>query len=279
MKDEGSLAIKGGAAVLSLYFRLIGSRVRSQLQYKVSFWLQLVGFGLVTAMEFAVIAILVGRFGGVGGWSVAETALLYGLTSLAFSLAEMVARGFDAPFERMIQLGAFDGVLTRPLGSFFQILTADFQLRRLGRSLQALLVLAYALPQLAIAWSPDKLLLVPVTVLSGAAIYMALIVIGATLCFWTVRTPEVINVFTFGGEQMTSYPLSIYQDWLRTFFLFIVPVGFANYPAGLYLLGRTDPHGLPAWLAWCAPVAAAAFLTLALRFWRIGVSKYTSTGS
>ncbi|HMQ31186.1 MAG TPA: ABC-2 family transporter protein [Chloroflexaceae bacterium] len=265
--------------MFTLYLRLIGSRVRSQLQYRVSFWLQLLSFGLVTGLEFAVIAILVGRFGGIGGWSVAETALLYGLTSLAFSFAEMVGRGFDAPFERLIQQGGFDGVLSRPLGSFFQILTSDFQLRRLGRSLQALLVLAYAFAHVEVAWTPDRLLLVPLTVASGATIYLSLVVIGATLCFWTVRTPEVINVFTFGGEQLTSYPLSIYHEWLRTFFLFIVPVGFVNYPAGLYLLGRADPHGLPAWLAWCAPLAALAFMALALRFWAFGVSKYTSTGS
>lgn len=265
--------------MLRLYVRLIGSRVRSQMQYRASFLMELLGFALVTGLEFAVIAILVGRFGSVGGWGLAETALLYGLTSLAFSLAEMVGRGFDAPFERMIQQGSFDGVLIRPLSPFFQVLTSDFQLRRLGRSAQAIIVLAYAFGQLAIAWTPDRLLLIPLTVASGAAIYMALVVIGATLTFWTIKTPEVINVFTFGGEQMTSYPLSIYSEWLRALFLFIVPVGFANYPAALYLLGRADPSGLPAWLAWCAPLVAAAFFALALRFWAFGVGKYTSTGS
>jgi ABC-2 type transport system permease protein len=265
--------------MIKLYLILIGSRIRSQMQYRVSFLLELLGFALVTGLEFAVIAILVGRFGSVGGWSLAETALLYGLTSLAFSLAEMAGRGFDAPFERMIQQGAFDGVLTRPLSPFFQVLTAEFQLRRLGRTAQALLVLAYAFGRLPISWTPDKLLLVPLTVASGAAIYGALVVAGATLCFWTVRTPEVVNVFTFGGEQMTSYPLSIYHEWLRAIFLFVVPVGFANYPAALYLLGRDDPSGLPAWSAWCAPLAAAAFCALALRFWAYGVGKYTSTGS
>ena len=30
--------------MLSLYFRLIGARVRAQMQYKVSFWLDLLGF-------------------------------------------------------------------------------------------------------------------------------------------------------------------------------------------------------------------------------------------
>lgn len=265
--------------MIALYFRLIGSRVRAQMQYRASFLLELLGFALVTGLEFLALVLLVRRFGTVAGWTVPELGLLYGLSSLALSLAEMVARGFDSPFERMIQQGAFDGVLARPLGAFFQILTSEFQLRRLGRSLQALLVLAYALPRLPVVWGWDKLLLLPLTVASGAAIYMALVVIGATVTFWTVRTPEVINVFTFGGEQMGRYPLSIYQEWLRAVFLFLIPVGFANYPAALYLLGRSDPGGLPAWAAWCAPLAAAAFGALALRFWAFGVSKYTSTGS
>lgn len=265
--------------MLRLYFRLIGSRVRSQMQYRVSFLLELFGFLLVTSLEFALIALIVNRFGSVAGWSLPELALLYGLTSFAFSLAEMVGRGFDAPFERMIQQGGFDGVLIRPLDAFFQILTADFQLRRLGRTLQALLVLAYAAGQLPLGWTIDRVLLVPITILSGTLIYLALLVIGATLTFWTIRTPEVINVFTFGGEQMASYPLSIYQEWLRTIFLFLVPVGFSNYPAALYLLGRSDPAGLPAWSAWFAPVAAVLFFGAALAFWRVGVSKYASTGS
>ena len=249
------------------------------MQYRTSFWLELIGFALVTGLEFVALAILVERFGAIGGWTVPEVALLYGLSSLAFSMAEMVGRGFDSPFERMIQQGAFDGVLARPLGAFFQILTSEFQLRRLGRSLQALVVLAYALPRLPIAWTPDRLLLVPLTIASGMGIYLALIVIGATITFWTIRTPEVINVFTFGGVQMTQYPLSIYQEWLRAVFLFLIPVGFANYPAALYLLGRDDPGGLPLWSAWLAPLAAALFLGTALRFWAFGVSKYTSTGS
>ncbi len=236
--------------MINLYFKLIGARVRSQMQYRVSFWLELLGFLVVTGLEFATIAILLGRFKSVGGWGLPEVALLYGLTSLAFSLAEMAGRGFDAPFERMMVMGGFDGVLARPLGAFFQVLTAEFQLRRLGRSAQAVLVLAYAFSRLPIAWSADRLLLLPVTVISGFFIYLALIVIGATLCFWTTTTPEVINVFTFGGEQMASYPLSIYQGWLRAVFLFIIPVGFSNYPAALYLLGRADPHGLPGWPAW-----------------------------
>lgn len=265
--------------MLSLYFRLIGARIRAQMQYKASFWMELVGFALVTGLEFVALAILLARFHTIAGWSLAEVALLYGLSSLAFGVAEMVGRGFDAPFERMMQQGAFDTVLTRPLGSFFSVLASEFQLMRLGRMTQALAVLGYALLRLPIAWSADKAAVLLLSLLSGAVIYTGLVVMGATVCFWTIKTPEVINVFTVGGSEAASYPLSIYGGLVRNVFLLVIPIAFANYPAALYLLGRADPLGLPAWSAWLAPAVAALFFGVALAFWRVGVTKYASTGT
>ncbi|HRC77022.1 MAG TPA: ABC-2 family transporter protein, partial [Kouleothrix sp.] len=252
--------------MLSLYFRLIGARIRAQMQYRVSFWMELIGFGLVTGLEFVAVAILFARFRAIAGWSLAEVALLYGLASAALGIAEMACRGFDSPFERMMQQGAFDTIMIRPIGSFFGVLASEFQLMRLGRVTQGLVVLGYALARLPIGWTPGKLLLLPLTLLSGAAIYCGLAVMGATVCFWTIKTPEVINIFTVGGAEASSYPLSIYSGLVRGVFLFVVPIAFANYPAALYLLGRADPFGLPGWAAWLAPLAAALFCALAVAF-------------
>ncbi|HEX5690212.1 MAG TPA: ABC-2 family transporter protein, partial [Roseiflexaceae bacterium] len=138
--------------MVALYFRLIGARIRAQMQYRVSFWVELLGFALVTGIEFATIAILLSRFNAIGGWTLDEVALLYGMTAIALSLAEMITRGFDAPFEAMMARGTFDGVLIRPLGAFFQILASEFQLRRLGRTLQGAVILIYACSRLPIVW-------------------------------------------------------------------------------------------------------------------------------
>src|SRR6187399_966313 len=97
-----------------LYWRLIGARIRAQMQYKASFALEMAGFALTTALDFAVIAILFSRFPSLAGWSVHEVALLYGLTMTGFSLTEMIGRGFDAPFEAMMAQGSFDKLLSRP---------------------------------------------------------------------------------------------------------------------------------------------------------------------
>ncbi len=265
--------------MLHLYLRLIGANIRSQMQYKLSFLLDIAGFLLLTGLEFAVAAILVLRFGAIAGWSVAEVALLYGLTAVSFSLSEMVMRGFDAPFTRMMQQGTFDTLLIRPLPAFFQVLASQFQLRRLGRTLQGSLALAIAFVALPIQWSPAKIALLPITLLAVGAIYGGIVLIGATVCFWTIKSPEVVNVFTSGGTTMVSYPLSIYSNWMRAVFLWVVPVAFVNYPAALLLLGRRPPNGLPAALAWASPLVAAIFFGVAPAIAALTASSSTFAGT
>lgn len=264
---------------MRLYWKLVGARIRAQMQYKVSFALEVIGFLLLTGLEFAVAVIILNRFRSVGGWRLEEIALLYGMASTCFGVANMVGRGFDSPFERMIRQGKFDVVMLRPLGSFFQVLASEFQLRQLGRMLQGLIVLGYALTNAPIRWTWANVLLLLLALISGTVIYTAVIVLSAAICFWTIKMPEMVNAFTGGGVELSSYPLGIYNGWLRAVFLFVVPVAFGNYPAALALLGRADPGGLPVAAAWLAPLVALLFFGFAWRCFQFGVSKYQSAGS
>lgn len=50
---------------------------------------------------------------------------------MAFGISDLLCGGFDS-LSRMIRLGTFDRVLTRPVGTFTQVLASDLQIRRLG---------------------------------------------------------------------------------------------------------------------------------------------------
>jgi len=87
--------------------------------------------------------------------------------------------------------------------------------------------------------------------------------LGATVCFWTVETTELINILTYGGREMLSYPLTIYHQLLQRFFLFVVPVAFGSYVPACYILERPLPSGLPNTLVFAAPLAAIIFAFMA----------------
>jgi ABC-2 type transport system permease protein len=262
----------------TLYLRLVGAQLRSQMQYKVSFLLALVGSFLSCVTEFGVVLVLFSRIELMAGWALAEVALLYGLSGTSFAIAELFAASL-ANFEVHIVRGTFDRLLVRPRGALFQVIAEDFALRRLGRVTQAALVLVIEFGLLSITWSLAKVVVLVLAVFSGTIIYFAIFVLGATLCFWTVQAKEVANVFTYGGEGVASWPMDIYHGSVRRFFTFVVPLAFVNYEPVLFVLGRPDPLGLPDVVRLLSPLAAIVSAVVARYGWQQGVEHYQSTGT
>lgn len=262
----------------ALYRRLIGARIRAQMQYRTSFCLMTLVSVVVTGSDLLAILILFSYFGELAGWRAGEVALLYGLAMISFGLSEMLAAGFDL-FPQAVQQGEFDRVLLRPVSTFVQVLAADFQLRRLGRVAQGGLAMTLAVTWIPLTWTPLKLLYLVLVLCSGVVMFSSLLVLGAVLCFWTVQSVEIVNTVTYGGTEMASYPLPIYHELLQRFFTFVVPLAFISYFPALYLLDRPEVRHLPGWLPAMTPVAAAVLALVACCAWHIGVRHYQSTGS
>lgn len=263
---------------VAVYRALLAAQVRSQLQYRASFAVDLVANGLVTALDVASVLVLFTVVPRLGGFDVREALLIAALSGLAFALADLAVGNVDR-LPRHVRTGSFDAMLVRPLGSLGQLAVAEFSLRRAGRVVQALVVLPVALAVNDVAWSAPAVALLVVTPLAGAVAFGSVFVIGATLTFWLVESGEVANAFTYGGRDFTAYPITIYTGWFRRVFAYAVPFAFVAYLPALALLGRPDPLGAPAWLGWCAAPVAAAAAAVAGLGWRAGVRRYRSTGS
>jgi ABC-2 type transport system permease protein len=153
------------------------------------------------------------------------------------------------------------------------------RLSRFGRMVQGLLVLWIATIDLHFHWTLTTVAMALWTIAGGVALFFGLMVIQGAISFWTVDSLEAMNVLTYGGVQAAQYPLSIYARWLRAFLIFVVPIGCVAYFPVLAILGKPDPLGAPSWFFGLSPLAGFAFLGAAFVAWRIGLAKYSSTGS
>ena len=265
------------ADTAALDLLLVTARMRSQFQYRASFAMDVVGVFLVSFLDFGAILIIFQNVSALGGWTVEEVALLYGISGLAFALTDMVVGDLDL---LMLQIrdGSFDLVLIRPRGTLLQVVTSEFQIRRVGRILQALGVLVYALARLDVNWTAGRILTLPLTVVSAAVIFGAVWVAATCIVFWSVEGRETANAFTYSGSFFVQYPISIYESWLRRLFGFVIPLAFVAYFPVLYILDRPDPLGAPRWLGLCAPAVAVAACVVAGSVWRFAVRHYRSAG-
>lgn len=264
---------------IKLYFTLVYARIKSDMFYPASFLMTVLSTFMASFIDVIGLYLIFIKFRMIDGWILAEIALLYGLLHMGFAIVEMFARGLDM-LSALIRLGDFDRLLVRPRYILVQVLGSDFKLSNIGKFLQGLIPFIYALIVLKPIqlWQINLMLL---SLLNITMIYFALLLIQASLSFYTVEGLEVMNAFTYGGLQMGHYPLTIYEKWFARFFTFIIPIALSVYFPVLMILGKTSDtyYTTAPILIIVGPPIIGLFLLLAFRLFHRSIRHYTSTGS
>jgi len=258
---------------MKLYFRYLSMLLRCQMQYKASFFMGAFGQFLVSFTTFLGIYFMFSRFRTVNGFSFSEVLICFAIMLMAFSLAECFVRGFDV-FPRLIRSGDLDRILVRPRSVVFQVLTSNMEFSRVGRLLQAVLVLGYAIPNCGVLWTGDKILTLVFMVIGGIAVFTGLFMLYAGISFFTVEGLEFMNIFTDGSREFGKYPISVYGEGVLKFLTYVVPIALFQYYPFLYLVERSEDTRLM-----FLPLLGFVFLLPCYAFFRFGLRKYCSTGS
>lgn len=263
----------GRLIMLRLYCRYFSIQLISALEYKVSFLLTALGQFFVSFAGFLSVFFMFQQFHTVDGFTYQQVLLCFSVVLSAFSIAELFAAGFKG-FSHVVSNGEFDRIMLRPAGTLFQTFASKIEFSSVGRLLQAVVILAYAIWSSGIRWTIQGVLLLLFMILCGIFLFMGLYIIYATLCFFTIEGLEFMNIFTDGGREFGRYPAGIYGSSILKFLTFIVPLACFQYYPLLILLGKSSRK-----LYAAAPIVCLIFFALCCIFWRAGVSRYKSAGS
>ena len=250
--------------------------VRAALAYPMSFWMMAASQFGAGMLDLVGIWIMFHTIDALGGFVLSEIAFLYGATAFGLGVADLVG-GQVERLGQLIRTGRLDTMLLKPLPLLVQVCADQFALRRVARIAQASLVLAVA--AYWVDWTPSKVGLTLVMLVSGSVIFLSVFVLFGSVQFWTVDASEVANAFTYGGNTLTQYPLTIFPKEVVTGLTYLVPLAFVNWYPALYVLDRADPYGFPEWLRYASPLAALVLVAITAVVWRAGVRHYESTGS
>ena len=258
---------------MKLYLKFIGMHLRSAMEYKVSFFLMVIGQVLGSMALFASLWFVCQRFETVGGFTYGQVLICFAVVLMAFTLAEAFFRGFDL-FASMIGNGEFDRILVRPRNEIFLVLCSKLELTRIGRLLQAIAMLAYAIPNCGISWTPVRIAVLCYMILGGTMTFAGLFLIYDSLCFFTLEGLEFMNIFTDGAREHGKYPFSVYGKPVLIFVTAVIPLACFQYWPLTWLIGQTTNP-----LAALAPTWSILFLIPCFLLWKLGVRHYKSTGS
>ncbi|MDD6770317.1 ABC transporter permease [Inconstantimicrobium porci] len=259
---------------MRLYLKYLSIHLKSMLEYKTSFILTALGQAITTLFSFIGIYALFDRFGSIEGYKFNEILLCFSAITLSFSLGECFARGFDQ-FSSIISNGQFDRIMVRPRSITLQVLGTKIELSRIGRFIEAIIIMIYAVNTCKVNWTASKTITLLLMIFSGAFFFFCLFKIYASLCFFTIEGLEFMNIFTDGGREIASYPLDIYKKGVLLFFTYVVPLAFINYYPFLYLIDKCPGNSI---LYMFSPLVTLLFAIPCEILWRFGIRHYKSTG-
>ena len=258
---------------MRLYFKFFSMHLKSRMAYKKSFFFSVVGQFLASFTSFLWVVFLFDRFNVVRGYTVGECLLCAGTVALSFALAEMFFRSFDS-MQNLINGAELDRLMLRPRGLIFQMICHTVEFGRIGRIAQAVMMLIYGISAADIVWTAPRMGVLMLMVLCGTALFAALFILHAAMCFFTIESIEFLNVLTYGAREYGSYPFDVYGKHVLRFCTYAVPYALIQYYPLQYLTGNTENIGYG-----LITLAAPLFLIPCYAVWRLGIRKYKSAGS
>ncbi len=264
-------------ARLGAYRAVLRSRVRAQTGYRVSFVTDLATAFLVGVVELAETWVVFSQVDALGGLSFQGILLVFGLSNICFALADLVVGHVDR-LPRYINAGTIDVFYLRPQPLLAQLVTSEISLKRLTRIGVGVIALVWGLAVNDISDPGRAAAVVALALLCGPVVFGALFVTAAGCQFWLVNGSELTNSFTYGSSYAAGQPAAVFPTALKLTFGYLLPAAFVGYLPTLVVLGLPGPSLLPAWLAWCLPLAALWSCLLAGLVWRAGVRHYQGAG-
>lgn len=258
---------------MRVYADLIGMNLKSQMQYKFSFFLTVIGQFITSFTGFWGISFIFERIETIEDFTYGQVLLCFAEVMMSFSIGELLG-GRLSVFSGMLSDGRFDRALVRPRNLILQIIVPNLDFSRLGILAQAVIVLCFAVPASGVEWNWKKALALGLMVICGVALFFGLFLLQGACAFFTVGNLSFLNIFTYGSKQFGRYPLSIYGDDILWFLTFVIPLALVQYYPLLYLLDRKKS----VWYI-ALPVVSLLFLIPCWALFRLGIRKYKSTGS
>ena len=266
-----------GVSAVRMTGVMLGARLRAQTIYRGSFVGDLASQVLLGLTELAEIYVLLHNAPVFGGMTLTQAFVVYGMAAIAFGLADMVFGQLDT-INVAIRTGQLETLLVRPVPLLLQLITADVQLRRLGRVALGLGVYAWALTAAGVPAGPAELALIVVAPLAGTLIFGALFLAAGSLQFWLIDGDQAGNAFTYGGRYAASVPAGALLLPVRVFFTFVVPATLIAFVPAAVLTGVPLPWPLDPVMAWLGLPVAALLWAVVGWLWRAAVRHYTGAG-
>jgi len=255
---------KAARAYARLARRYFSSNLKSAMEYRANFLVQVFGMLLNNAAFIFFWRVLLARAGKVAGYSFEDIMFLWATAASAFGLAHVVF-GNAPRLGRLIMSGDLDVFLLQPKNVLVNAALARTEVSAWGDLLYGIVLIA-----LTASPGPLRWLLFALFVSAGAVLYASTFVLMESLYFFMGNAQGFSRAFLEIILSPTLYPDKIYPAPVRALFYSIIPAGYIVFMPLKAFKALDIPTAL------ISAAAAAAYAGLAFLAFGAGLKRYES---
>ncbi len=207
---------------IKVIFLSIKYNIMRQMTNKVTFITNVLFMILNNASFIIQWIILFNLKDEIGGYTIREVVLLWGIASGTFGFAHIM---FDKAFEisDLIVNGKLDTFLVQPKNVFLSVITSNSRVSAIGD-------LAYGYICLILYGITIKnFVLFTLFLITGGIISTSFVSILGSLSFWLTRGDIIADSLNNTMINFATYPGSIFKGVVKIILYTLIPVGIANY--------------------------------------------------
>lgn len=265
--------------ILQLFFAYAKSGLKSRFQYTLDAIVATFAVFFREAAGIIAMYLALLKFDTINNWNINEILFLFSLVFITYGIFIVFFMALR-DFSDWIKHGDFDRVMLRPRGLLTQLVLcgADW-LAALGHGTLGILLFVLSANNVGVEWNVTTVLYYIVTVISGVLIQGAVFLFFSSVSFYFIETQSLKEILYWNVRKFAGYPLSIYNKFIQSILIFVVPFAFVNYFPAQYFLRKPDMSAYPQWCMYISPFVGIVLYILAYAFWRFSLRYYKSTGN
>jgi ABC-2 type transport system permease protein len=218
---------------------------------RATFFLEASVTALSSLIFFSLWTLFFRAFKSIGGWQLGEMGYLFALLTGSYGISVFIFGGSKKIAQRILT-SSLDAYLLSPKSPLLHILLAETLPRGVGDILvSCFLTLYYGFGH------PADMLLLAVSIVSGALVLTAARIMASSLCFFSSSIEDVTRKYMDSLLLLASYPAHIYTGVLKVVMYTAIPAGIIS-TMPVELIQNFSLLKLATLLASCALFCAAA---------------------
>ena len=272
---RSAAAARLGAArrLVYLYFRCLGQQMKAIMAYEANFIVLMFSAVLVQLAGLAFIWAIFQRIPDVNGWTFWQVVMMSALIYVTEGVGSLFFEG-TWRLSYLVYSGQFDQVLVRPISPIVQVLAGAVGFNGLGNIVTGFVLIGIAMANVPVQWTPGRVLMLVILVVSAATIRVAINLASAASTFW-IRSPwSMVPMFVHQLGDFAKYPITIYSFAVQALIVVAVPFAFVSFFPTAFVFG-VEAWSLPGLLT---PLVAIYAVVMAVWIFRVGLNRYESSG-